>query len=186
MAARDIVVWRGQRDVALMSGTPTASSSFRDGEPVAMVDAGTLTEFPADGTVPVLADMDGGRIGGIAAMDGDTTRTDGFAKTTASKVTFYPFDQGIRFACRLLTDGSGAAVAKAAAMRGENFTLDFNTAIAGTEWSVATVAGTFGTDVIARIVDVVDDNGKPLAPGTTLTATSGAGSGWIVFELVTS
>ena len=180
MARHDIMpLVYGSGGPNVRSGRLTASSSFYEGEPVNVVDAGTLSEAPQDTTIWAVADSDSANLGGIAAMDGDTTRTDGFARATGERISYYPWNEGTLFICKLFfaTGDTTTVVVPVLTDIGESyeFAQGATAGIAG--WGVEQTAGASGTAVQALIHDVLDANKKPIAAADTTGGT------YLVFEI---
>jgi hypothetical protein len=110
--------------------------------------------------------MDTARSIGIAAVHGDTTRTDGFARTTGDLIAYWPADDGTVFITRNITDGSGTAVVPTGTMVGLAVQLEHN----NSKWAIIPgAAATRGTDVVATIVGVLDSAKNPIAATDTTT-----------------
>lgn len=176
MSARDFMPWRKLDGGELpKSWAPlNASESFREGEFVFVNTDGELAEA-ATATQVVVS---GQKMCGIAAMDGDTTRTDGYAKTTGARTVYYPADAGILFITPNYTDGSGTQLAKGGTLRGEILSLEHN----GGVWAATNVAFTLGTHVGFKVHDVLDADKFSVAAGDSLTA----GAGYLVGEIITA
>ena len=129
-----------------------AGESFREGEMVVVNNDGELAEGPVDDTQLLVADSDSGTLGGVAAMDGDTARTDGFARSTGDRISYYPWNEGTIFITSKVRDTgaidtqivpAGNLVGEACQITGTNL---------NGEWVLETgVAGVAGTDVVAHI-----------------------------------
>jgi hypothetical protein len=177
MSAFDFMPWTGE-DTSKRRWAPlNASESFRSGELVGVNSDGELAELPADGTKAVLADIDTNRMCGVALMDGDTARTDGHAAATGDRITFAPADQGTLFITSSITDGSGTAVVPTGTMRGLAVTMEHN----NSRWAlIPGTAATFGTDIVALIVDVLNSQRTPISATDTTTGV------YALFEIVTA
>lgn len=177
MAAYDI--WPAS-DQAGCTGTEfarlTASSTFRQGEPVVVVDAGTLSTAPKDSTPLVVGDADGGRSIGIAAASGNTAGTGNNAVAAGTLIPYWPFGTGILFTTKNVSDGSGAVVIPSGALVGENLTLEADLGT-NTIWGISTGAGTFGTHAVATVKAVRNANGDPIATSDTTTGV------WVDFTV---
>lgn len=168
-------------------GSMTASEAFVVGEPVAIVDAGTLTEPPDDASQWIITDIDGGLEAGIACFGpGDGTLINpktGIAFATGDDIAYWPINEGIVF----ITDNFFAAGAAAAATPaqtdvGEPYQVTYSTTSGIVGWGVEQTAGVYGTDVVATVLDVLDSLYRPIRESGqtgvyvlfTLKATIGA------------
>jgi len=173
----------------------TAGQGFLPGEPIVIVDAGTVSTGPKDGTELVLADADGGQIGlaingpGAAATaeltaaygwgrlynhpdSGDTYANTSFLGTLGSpRIWFIPFgDPNQLFICSnvVAAAGGGAGAALTGADRGEAFQMTY---VSGTTpdlgWGLERTGATKGTDVYCSVVDILDAFGNPVSIGGT-------------------
>ena len=157
----------------------TASQTFLLGQPVGVVDAGTVTAVSnVEGTAWTLASQDTGYLGGISCFavggdDGDGTTSSvgapinpktGAVFTTNDEVAFWPFNQGTLFITRNFHDTAAtAAVVPAVTDIGEAYTISpSHTAAAGLGWGLAQTGPTFATDVHAMVVDVLDAQRAPI------------------------
>ena len=173
----------------------TASQTFLMGHPVGIVDGGTVTQAPNDGTQWLVADLDTvGNIAGIAAWavggdDGDgTTSTVGAPTnpktnavyTTNDEVGFWPADQGTLFITRNFHDAATtAAVVPLVTDIGEIYEISSSTTVAaGLGWGLEQTAGSVGTDVVAVVYDVLDIDKAPIR-------VSGNAGVFLVFEIKT-
>jgi len=175
----------------------TAGQGFLPGEPVMIVDAGTITSCVKDGTEILVADSDGGVIGlavngpGAAASaeliaadgwgrlylhpdSGDTYANTSFLGTLGSpRIWYIPFglpDQLFVANKMVAAAGAAAGAALTGADRGESFQLTY---VSGTTpdlgWGLERTAGVPGTDLVCRVVDVLDARGNSVAIGGTGT-----------------
>ena len=120
MAARDIMPWIASRGGhhEVRYGAMTTGEVFDIGEPVAIVDAGTLTEPPVVADQIILAnDMDSGELGGIACFGPGAAGTNvnpmtGVAFAAGDMIAYWPWNQETLF----ITDKFSAAGAAAAAV----------------------------------------------------------------------
>jgi len=173
----------------------TAGESFQTGEPVGIVDAGTLTEPPDTGAQWVLADQDtvGNRVGiacfgpgaASAAADPGSQLWDnpatGAPYATGATIAYWPADQGTLFITNNFHAAGGASAGAAPAITdiGEPYQITFGTyGTPDAGWGIEYTAGAYGTDVVAVIVDVLDALGRPIR-------TSGAAGVSAVFEIKT-
>lgn len=170
MSAYDFMPWKESAGSNVLHGPMNASESFLVGELVGINSDGEVAELPADGTKAVLGDIDVARICGIAM-----TSTTGLS--TGAQISFYPADQGTLFITDNITDGSGTAVVPTGTMRGLAVTLEHN----NSAWAlIPGTAATFGTDIAALIVDVLDSTRTPISATDTTTGV------YAVFQLVTA
>ena len=128
MAAFDIIPLHssGGFAPAVRWGQMTASEVFDTGEPVSVVDAGTLTEPTDDDAQYTVAQMDGGTEAGIAAFGpaGGAQTNDraarinpmtGVAFASLDDIAYYPFNEGTIFKFRSMwaaADSASAARSK--------------------------------------------------------------------------
>jgi len=192
MAAYDIMPFRSARGgtTSVRTGSMTASEVFDVGEPVATVDAGTITEPPDDVTQWIITDSDTGFNAGIAAFGpaGGAQTNDraahinpmtGIAFAAADEVAFWPVNEGTQFITRnFWAAAGGSAVVPALTDIGEAYQITyatFGTPDAG--WGVEQTAGVSGVDFEARIVDVLDSQKAPIR-------RSGNAGVFLVFEIV--
>ncbi len=198
MPAFDIMPW-----VSPLGGTVevryapmTASQTYLLGQPVGIVDAGTLTQAPNDGTQWVLGDMDTvGNICGIAAFgvggdDGDGTTSTVNAPTnpktnavfaTNDEVAYWPADQGNLFITNNMHDtATSAAVVPVQTDVGEIYMISssLTAGVHGFGFGIEQTAGVVATDVLAIVHDVLDSNRAPIR-------LSGNAGVHIVFEIKT-
>lgn len=171
----------------------TASEVFDTGEPVGIVDAGTLTEPPDDATQWILADQDtvGNRVGiacfgpaGGAQTNDRAAWTNPATKAayaSGDDIAYWPADQGTLFiTSNFFAAAAGSAVAPAITDIGEPYQITygtFGTPDAG--WGVEQTAATYGTDVVAVVVDVLDSLKRPIR-------RSGQTGVYVVFEIKTA
>lgn len=173
----------------------TASQTFQMGEPVALVDAGTLTEPPQDVDEFKLADIDTvGNVCGIAAWGpgAATSAADpnsraainpqtGVAYAVGGDIGIWPADQGTLFITdNFFAAAGGSAVVPAGTDRGEIYQITYATF--GTPdggWGIEQTAGVPGTDVVAVVHDVLNSRYEPIAYNDTTTGV------YVVFEMKT-
>lgn len=164
---------------------------FEQGELVFVNAAGSVQGFPIDGTEALMADTGtSGDIVGVAAWGpgraasaefaGNSVKNDpntGLPFVAGALVGYYPADRGNLFKAQVLAAGGAAAGVGLATHRGEIFQLTYS---AGTTpdlgWGVELTAAVVGTDVIARVVEVLAANGR-------VTETAGT---HFLFELMTA
>ena len=155
-----------------------ASESFREGALVFVNSDGELAEFPADDTQALISDISGtGILGGIAAMDGDTTRTDGFARSTGDLISYYPWNDGTLFITKnFFTAGDpDTLLIPSGTVVGEDWQITNQNA--SDIWGVENTAGVQGTDVRAIVHSVLNSRRQPIAASDTTTGV------WVVFEI---
>ena len=160
-------------------GRLTASSSFKEGDMVMAVDAGTLSTVPQDDSVAVVADLDSGLIGGVAAMDGDTTRTDGFARSTGDLISYYPWNEGTLFITKNYISAADTAAVPPRTIVGESLQIfGSNATTLSSNFEVsAAAAGVQGTDIQAVVHQVLNSRMEPIGATDTTTGK------WVVFEI---
>jgi hypothetical protein len=167
MAARDIMPWfgRGGTSPSTRWGQMTASEVFEIGEPVAIVDAGTLTEPPDDATQFIITDIDGGLEAGIACFGpgaGNINPVTGVAFATGDDIAYWPINDGTVFITQnFFAAGAGSDVAPVQTDVGEPYQVAYNTT-ATIGWGVEQTAGVYGVDVVATILEVLDTNKDPI------------------------
>ena len=173
-----------------------ASETFEGGELIYIDSSGYAATLPKDGTQALLADISGtGGICGVAIngpgaaasaavptarawVNPDT----GSAYATGDKIYYHPAQQGNLFIAPALVAGgaSGKSTAVSGAARGIVYELTYESASTpDAGWGVELTAGVTGTDILARVWDVLDSNYLPIAA----SASTGV---WVVFEIVTS
>lgn len=185
-------------------GPMTAGQGFLPGEPIMLADAGTLSTCVKDGTEILLADSDGGVFGlaingpgaaasaELVAADGwgrlwnHPDSGDSYAATTdygalgSPKIWYIPFglpDQLFITDNIVVAGGAAAGAALTGADRGESFQITYVSATTpDLGWGLERTAGVPGTDVVARVVDVLDARMRPVTI---------AGTGvWAVFQTI--
>jgi len=184
MAARDIMPFVSPQGGTLevRYGSMTASETFEVGEPVNIVNAGTITEPPDDVTQWIIGDGDNpdGTGWGIACYGPGASNIDpktGVAFATGAEIAYWPGNQGTLF----ITDnfwGAGAAGTAVVPLQtdvGESYQLSEG----GAGWGIEQTAGVAGVDHQAVITDVLDSQKAPIR-------LSGNAGVYLVFELVAS
>jgi len=169
MAARDIMPWVSPMGgtCSVRWGSMTASEVFEIGEPIAVVDAGTLTEPPDDATQFIVTDADSGLEIGIAAAGPGASNIDpvtGAAYATGARIPYWPIGEGNLFITKKFHAAGGTTTAVPAQTDvGENYQITYNTT-AGSNlgWGVEQTAGVTGVDVVARVVEVLDVDKNPI------------------------
>ncbi len=160
----------------------TAGQSFNKGSIVQVLGTGAVTVLPEDGTEVLVADITdqegscvGVAINGPGAAAG-TEEPDDFVKNdpdtgnayaATSWINYVPINRGILFRTSTILATGGAAAEAAAnitgADRGAAFFLTYcNATTPDLGWGVERTAATAGmlTEVIAKIVDVLDARGR--------------------------
>lgn len=163
-------------------GEMTASEVFEGGEPVMIVDAGTLTEPTDNNAQWVISEFTAtgtsALSGGIAVFGpgaGNIDPQTGVAFATGGAIAYYPMNEGNLFITSVFTAAGGATVAVPALTDiGEAYQLSLGAA--NSQWGPEQTSAVQGTDVQARIVDVLD------AQGTTIR-TSGEAGVSVVFTI---
>jgi hypothetical protein len=168
-------------------GRLNASEAFREGALVGINDEGEVEEFPVDGSPAILTDVftlaSSGILGGISAMDGDTTRTDGFARTggtaggAADLISYYPWNDGNLFITKNFwaTGDPTTASIPAGTSVGDDYLI---VARASDDlWGLELTAGVQGTNPTATIHQVLNVRMEPILADDTTTGK------WVVFEI---
>lgn len=162
----------------------TTAQTFEVGEPIVIVDNGTITEATANGWI--LTDFTSTTAsavdGGIACWGpgaGNLNPETGIAYVVNDSVAYWPINQGILFITRLAVNFRATGAAAAGAARapvvtdiGESYLMSSN----GVNWAITTDAAAPGTSVQADIVDVLDVNKSPIR-------LSGNAGFYAVFEI---
>ena len=159
-----------------------AAETFEAGALVFTAATGELEEFPADGTVALVADLAGGGTSdlyGISAIAGDTALgLDG--PQAGDSTTFYPAAEGTQFwTPRVRADLAGAVGIPPGSMVGSTFQLfyDDNGPLDNQGWAILTIAAVTATDIRAEVKQVLNRQREPIAAADTTTGV------WVVFEL---
>ncbi len=158
MAKNDIAIFT-QVDHGTAAAPITTGQSFVSGEPVVVVEAGTLTECSDDPAV----------VSGIAYGSSQGKDANGREGTVpdGKLVGFYKPGGGQLFrSSNFATDGAGTAVTPALTHRGDTAGFTF---LSATDWVVDT--GT--ANIHVEITDVLDAHGQSL--GDSNVRTVGAG-----------
>jgi len=167
-------------------GRLNASEAFREGALVAINDEGEVEEFPIDGSPAIISDVcataTSGVLGGISAMDGDTTRTDGFARVAdgtfkSALVSYYPWNDATLFITKNFwaTGDPTTDVIPPGTMVGDIYLI---TARAADDlWGVEQTVGVPGTNPCAVVHQVLNSRMEPIGATDTTTGV------WIVFEI---
>jgi hypothetical protein len=157
--------------VDVRHGRMTAGESFGRGEPVRVVDAGTVTEFPTDATSAVITDMDSGALGGIAMNgpgDGLKDIATGLSYAALADIFYIPFGSNVRFITTQYNSAVGTAAIPPGTIIGESFMIKYSAGLVAWVLDGAT-NGVYGTDVLFRVEQVLDALGRPIAPTDTTT-----------------
>lgn len=181
MAARDIMPW-----ISPLGGTyevrwnqMTSGELFEVGEPVGVVDAGTLTEPGDDAAEVVVGDFDGGS-GGIAAFGpgaGNINPATGAAFAALDDIAYWPFGQGTQFITdNFFAAAAGSAVAPAQTDVGEHYQMVYSTTAGIIGWGLEQTAALSGVDLVSRVIEVLDDLKRPIR-------LSGAAGVHVIFEI---
>lgn len=170
------------------TGVPGQAGAFTVGDLVFRNNDGEIQQFPVDATVATLADMDSGRICGVAASPGvdpsvPTTLINpatGIAYATGDEVLFWPAGHGILFKTKNIVTAANTPVVPTGIMVGESVAMIFDNTAGILEWSLdVDTAAASGTDVMAIIHAVLDSRGRNITAADTTTGV------WAVFEIKT-
>lgn len=174
----DIQPYRSITGGSLMvsQATLTAGQVFVQGDLVAIVAAGTISGFPQDGTKAIPGDFGSvtGMMVGVAAngpgqaASAELTRTraminpaTGLTYATGDVVSYYPALPGALFKAQVLAAGGASAGVGLTTHKGELFQLNYcNATTPDLGWGVDLTAGVPGTDICARIWDVLGSDGR--------------------------
>jgi hypothetical protein len=193
MPIREIIPARSHEGGSLdvQHGPMDLTVGFEAGSLVFMNAAGSVEGFPIDGTQAILADTGTtANMVGVAAYGPGRAATAEFvgnsvkinpdtgnAFVAGDLVAYYPADHNNLFKAQVLATGGAAAGTGLATHRGELFQVTYS---AGTTpdlgWGVELTAGVVGTDVLARVVEVLAADGR-------VTGTAGT---HFLFELMTA
>jgi len=159
-------------------GRLNASEAFREGALIGINADGEVAEFPVDGTPAILTDICAtAMLGGISAMDGDTGRTDGFARATGALVSYYPWNAGTLFITKNFwaTGDPTTASIPAGTSVGDDYLI---VARASDDvWGLELTAGVQGTNPCANIHQVLNTRMEPISASDTTTGV------YVVFEI---
>ncbi len=181
MSARDFMPFiTGSGGPSVKYAPLTASEAFLEGEMVFLNDEGEIEEMVQDDSQIILADFDTTYVAGVAAMDGDTTRTDGFARSTGDLIGYYPVNEGTLFITKNFVGAStpDTAVIPAGTDVGESYQVA-GINLNGT-WAIEQTAGVMGVNLNALIHNVLNVRKEPIGATDTTTGI------WLVFELQVS
>lgn len=172
-------------------GPLAASQVFAQGDPVYVDPAsGTMNVCASDGT-EILIDECTGFAASAASGEESNHRANlsygggpGGAATSTAR-GYYEAASGTGLLLKTknfyATGAAGTQAAKTGALRGLLYQISADNVVdEDAEWGVEQTAGVQGTDLVAEVVDVLNDDMSQVLPGTTLTA----GDGWIVFRIV--
>jgi hypothetical protein len=162
-------------------GRLKASEAFREGALVGINDEGTVEEFPVDGSAALNEDVcaaaSSGILGGISAMDGDTSRTDGFARSTGDLISYYPWNEATLFITKNFwaTGDPTTDVVPPATMVGDDW---IPTARAADDlWGLEQTTAIQGVNPCCIVHQVLNVRMEPILATDTTTGK------WIVFEI---
>ena len=184
MAARDIMPWisplGGTYEVRW--GSMTSGEVFEVGEPVAVVDAGTLTEPTDNAGQFTVAQFDtaGSCLGGIAAYGpgaGNIDPATGAAMAALADVPYWPFGQGTQFITKnfMLADAATGLAVPVQTDVGEAYQMSYGTA-APIGWGLEKTVAVVGVDVMCVVLEVLDADKNPIR-------ISGGTGVYVVFEV---
>jgi hypothetical protein len=161
----------------------TSGELFEVGEPVAIIAAGTLTEPPDNAGEIILGDHCAtGELGGIACFGpgaGNIDPRTGAAFAALGMIAYWPWNQGTLFITEnFFAAGAAADVAMLLTDIGVVYQVTYNTT-ATIGWGVEQTAGVPGTDLCARVQDVLDADKVPIR-------ISGGTGAYMIFDLTTS
>lgn len=166
-----------------------ATQTYKSGDPVGIV-ANALTVCHTDAVKVLDTELIGfaatGALGEQSATRtgltyGGTGNVGG--NSTGTPRSFYPAAPTLILRTKNFwaTGAAGTQQAKTGAIRGGFFQISgTNVADDVCQWGVENTAGVIDTDAVAHVIDVLDNNGQPIAVGTTLTA----GDGYVVFRII--
>jgi len=180
MPARDFMPFiTGSGGPVVRYGRLNAAETFREGEMVFINNDGEVAELPIDDSVVIVGDMESSQLAGVAAMDGDTTRTDGFARTTGDLISYYPINMGTLFITDNYVSAADTAAIPPGTIVGESFQVHGSNATTLTaNWEILSTAGVAGVDMQALVHQVLNSQMEPIGATDTTTGK------WIVFELI--
>ncbi len=184
MAARDIMPWVSPRGgtYEVRWGSMTASEVFDTGNPIGIVDAGTMTEPGRDNAQVVVGDFDGLE-GGIAATGPGSSNINPATGSTYAALddcAYWPFGQGTLFITdNLFAAAAGSLVDPAQTDVGELYQMVYSTTVGNrgdAGWGLERTAAVVGVDLVCHIVEVLDSNKRPIR-------ISGDTGEFVVFEI---
>jgi len=185
MAARDFMPFiTGSGGPVVRYGRLNASETFREGEMVFANNDGEIAELPVDDSVVIVGDMESSQLAGVAAMDGDTTRTDGFARvgdgtSKSAMVSYYPINQGTLFITKNYVSAADTTAIPPGTIVGESFQVHgSNATTLSSNWEILSTAGVAGVDMQALVHQVLNVRKEPIGATDTTTGV------WVVFELI--
>lgn len=199
MAFRDIQPYKshegGHIDIAY--APMNASETFEGGELICINTDGEAQTFTKNGGQAVLAQagIGTGLIVGVAVNGPGAAASaavptgrawvnpeTGTTYATGDQIAYYVTGPGRLFISKALVAGgaSGASTAVSGAARGIIYEITYESASTpDAGWGVELTAGVAGTDVLAKVVDVLDSNYRRISA----TATNGV---YVVFEILTN
>lgn len=168
-----------------IGGVLAASQVFDLYDPVGIV-SDAIDEPPRDGTEILVADLFIG-FAAMAARGVDAASRTGLTygggieggATTGSRRAFFPATDDLLMRTRnhWATGGTTREI-PAGTARGLLREITFNSAAGFGVWGIENTAGVIGTDVVAEIMDVMDENYVSIATTDTTTGV------WVVFRVV--
>lgn len=143
----------------------TSGEVFEGGEPVMVVEAGTLTEPVGATTAWPISELDAGVEAGIACFgpgSGNINPMTGVAFAALGDIAYWPINEGTVFITRNVFTGGDTTTLLAPARTHVGDYTKMNQASLNTAWGVEMADGTVGTEVLANIVEVLDTNKDPI------------------------
>ncbi len=160
-------------------GKLNASESFREGEMVFINGDGEIAELNNDDSKVIVGDMQTSQMAGVAAMDGDTARNDGFARSTGDLISYWPINEGTLFITKNYISAADTSAIPPGTIVGESFQVHGSDATTLTaNWEILSTAGVAGVDMQALVHDVLNVRKEPITASDTTTGV------WVVFELI--
>jgi hypothetical protein len=163
----------------------TATEDFDTGEPVFVVDAGTLTEPGQDNAEVEVGDSDTAGEGGICATGPGAGTTNinpqtGSTYATGDACSYWPFGEGVIFITdNLFAAAAGSLVDPAQTDVGEAYQMVYSTTVGnrgGAGWGLERTTADEGTDLRCFVVEVLDAEKRPIR-------ISGATGEFVLFEV---
>ena len=149
-------------------GSMTAGEVFEMGEPVMVVNAGTVSEPVGATTTWTIGEFTSAGEsceGGIACFGPGATNINpatGIAFATGDDVAFWPINEGNLFITDnfFATGDTTTAVVPAQTDVGEGYRM--NQAAAATAWGIEQTAAVAGANVVANVTEVLDSMFRPI------------------------
>lgn len=188
MAAYDIMPFKSFNGgtITVKTGIMATGEVFEVGEPVESLDDGTMNE-PTDDlgqwtVAQFTSTMANSALqGGIACYGpgaGNLNPQTGVAYAANDEISYWPINEGTIFITSNMRVAGGAAdAAPVQSDVGEAYQVSYNTTAGQLGWGLERTTAVPGTDVEARVVDVLDTNKAPIS------RTGGTGV-HVLFELV--